>query len=222
MPAAANKPLELAGIRVAWREAKAELLKLEEKTRRGASNAEELDEALEQAVQEDLISRFGKLYAIQLSVHLHPADALLARIYRELQSNLPTVISVTKVKSLFQANQPVTEQRISLSANVSVRVDEPETLPVKSIVEYCLALRTLGNAYAMAGSYEAPSFLDPNKKVRMCPLQVQLDYADFVLRMSASGEASVSWVRERDEATRGRMIELMRQNWPQVKRCTGP
>ena len=102
-----------------------------------------------------------------------------------------------------------------LGANVTVKLDEPETVPIKSVTHYYNALRILGNAYALAGSNEVPSHADPKTRVRNCPLQVQLDYSDFVLRVAAQAEAPVSWVAERDETTRGRMVELIRQVWSQ-------
>ena len=215
VPSAKDVPIELARIRAAWRRAKAELLKLEDKSRRGVTQTEELEEALEPNVQEDLVTRFSKAYGIQITVHMSPADTLLARVYRELARGVPTVISMSKVKSLFQAHKPNSERKIMLGANVTVKLDEPETVPIKSVIHYYNALRILGNAYALAGSNEVPSHADPKTRVRNCPLQVQLDYSDFVLRMAAQAEAPVSWVAERDETTRGRMVELIRQGWSQ-------
>ena len=49
-------------------------------------------------------------------------------------------------------------------------------------------------AYAFAGSNEVSSHAGPKVRVRNCPLQIQLDYAGFVLRMSAQSEAYVSLV----------------------------
>ena len=90
---------------------------------------------------------------------------------------------------------------------------------MKTVVEYHRALRVLGNAYCLVGSYDAPSQLQSSTKVKMAPLQAQLDYADMVLRVS-SALAAVLWIRDRDEATRGRMVELMRQGWPQGEALT--
>ncbi|CAE7513615.1 DNMT3B [Symbiodinium sp. CCMP2592] len=208
-------PIELARLRAAWRRAKAELLKVEDKARRGTTPSEELDETLESTVQEDLMSRFARCYGHQVSVHMAPSDTVLARVYRELTRNLPTVIPLTKVRSLFQSHKPSAERKISLGGNVTVKVDEQESAPLRNVFDYYHALRVLGNAYAIAGSTELPSQSDPTKAVRMCPFQVQLDYANFVLRMSMQWEAPLGWVKVRDEATRGRMVELMRQGWSQ-------
>ncbi|CAE7158869.1 DNMT3A [Symbiodinium necroappetens] len=214
-------PIELARLRAAWRRAKAELLKVEDKARRGVAPAEEMDETLESTVQDDLMSRFARCYWHKISVHMMPSDAVLARVYRELTRNLPTVIPLTKIRSLFQSHKPTAERRISLGGNVTVRVDEQESAPLRNVFDYYHALRVLGNAYAIAGSIEVPSQIDQGKTVRVSPFQTQLDYADFVLRMAMQWEAPLSWVKDRDEATRGRMVELMRKAHPRDRRLKG-
>ena len=72
VPSAKDVPIELARIRAAWRRAKAVLLKLEDKSRRGVTQTEELEEALEPNVQEDLVARFSKAYGTQITVHMSP------------------------------------------------------------------------------------------------------------------------------------------------------
>ena len=163
------------------------------------------------------MTRFAKLNGQQLSVHMAPSDALLARVCRELTRSLPTAISMAKVRCLLQSHKPSAVRRISLGSNVTVKVDEQESALLRNVFDYYHAFRVLGNACAIAGSNDDPGHVDPAKSVKTCPFQVQLDYADFALRMAMMWEAPLSWVRERDESTRGRMVELMRHGWSQGK-----
>ena len=104
-------------------------MKAEDRFRRGTAAVEDVEELLEPTLQEGLLATFQKLYGHQLTVHSQPADSLLARVYRELTRNVPTVISVAKVRSLFQAHKPAAERRILLGGSLSVRVDEMRRSP---------------------------------------------------------------------------------------------
>ena len=214
VPSAKDKPVELARLRSAWRKAKAELLKIEDRSRRGLVAQDDAEECLEPALQESLMQTFQRLYGVKLSIHLTPSDLLLAKVYRELQKRTPTVIDVARVRSLHQASKPSSERKISLAANLTFRLDEVPDQQVKSLIDYFNAIRILGHAYALAGHFEVESQV-PGTKVRMAPLQQQLEYADMLLRCASSLDAPVSWVKCKDEATRSRMMELVRASWSQ-------
>ena len=59
----------------------------------------------------------------------------------------------------------------------------------------------------------------PREQVRYGPLELNLNYADFALARIAESTLSANdqarWLESRDLQTRGKMVELMRQNWPQ-------
>lgn len=90
IPSVKDVPIELARRRAAWRKAKSELLESEDKARRGAAPAEEMDESLEATIRDDLMARFARSYGHKIFVHMLPSDTILARVYRELTRNLPT------------------------------------------------------------------------------------------------------------------------------------
>ncbi|CAE7369460.1 DNMT3A, partial [Symbiodinium necroappetens] len=54
----------------------------------------------------------------------------------------------------------------------------------------------------------------PGTKLFMAPLGVLLDYCDAVLRHATDSNATIEWLKIRDEQCRARMVELARQQWP--------
>ena len=84
-----DNALALARTRTAWRSSRVQLHKAEAKKAQGVP-AEELDDPLPPATQDAFISQRKKRYALELQVHLQPADALVGWLYREeLRRSMP-------------------------------------------------------------------------------------------------------------------------------------
>ena len=215
-----DSPLHLARARTAWRAARTVLLRNEHKRQQGET-VEEIECALEQSTHETLLQQFQATYNISLDVHWMPADNLLGRLYREFQRLTPTVISVSRVKSLYWASKPRNDKTIVLSDQVKLQLDKDDQVPVRSVLEYYKALRILAHGYAIVGQHKAPSKESPGTEVVFAPLSDNLRYVDTVLRIASTSNMApgslLEFVRFRDEATRARMIELIRVGWPQTK-----
>jgi hypothetical protein len=181
----------------------------------------ELEAPLPQSTTDSLQALWDAKYAVVLKIELRPADSLVGRIYRELRRRSATVIDIRKVKALIHTVRAETKQKVSLGKHVSVTFDndEGEVLELGSIVDYYWGLRILANAYAFAGIEVVTSVADPTKTVLNSPLDVNLNYADDALRAASclhvDPGTALSWLRERDVLTRGTMVSLMRQGWPQ-------
>ena len=207
--AARGNALALSRVRAAWRAARAQVLKAEVKKIQG--------EPLEPSTQDSLLQQWRKKYALELTVHLQPSDSLLGRLYREHIRGAPTLIPVAKIRSLAFCNRAHSqERRVNLSGQVSIQVDrEFGDMPIKSIFAYYQGLRTLANSLSIVGSNLVGSKAKPGEKCVAAPLHVNLTYADNALKCTADQNASVEWMRARDEATRARAVELQREGWPQ-------
>ncbi|CAE8593271.1 unnamed protein product, partial [Polarella glacialis] len=210
--------LQLSRLRTAWRVARATLNKTEQR-RIAGQGAEDMDEPLDASTQDSLLKQFAATYSQNLAAWLHPADSLLGRIYREFQRNTPTVISIKKVKSLPIASRPSSEREVNLGGNVKLHLSDgvADGLSIASCVDYYWGLRILGYAHSIVGQYKASSMQTPGAQVVYAPLSVNMDYADLCLKRSQvwQGAEPLSWLRTKDEATRGRQVELMRMGWPQ-------
>ena len=147
-------------------------------------------------------------------MHMAPSDALLGRVWRELQRGTLTVIAVDKVKSLFASNRPKNDRYIDLgSAKLQIR-PEDDSRAAQSVAEYYQRLRVLINAYTVAGTFQIESRANKGSKVIVAPLGVLLDYYDAAFRHATEFHAPVEWLKLRDEQCRARVVELFRQQWP--------
>jgi hypothetical protein len=128
------------------------------------------------------------------------------------------VIAIRKVQSLYKASQVAAKEEVSLGNHIKVQL-QSEPPPLKHTIQYYFGLRILGNAYAIVGQHKVESAVTPSKQVVAAPLSVNLDYADFCLRKASecamAPDLQLQWLQARDEHTRSRMVELMRQNYPQ-------
>ncbi|CAE7471996.1 Dnmt3b, partial [Symbiodinium pilosum] len=206
-----DSALMLARARSAWRAGRTIVLRNEHKRQQGEP-VEDMDCALEQSTQESLMAQFEATYQISLDIHWMPADTLLGRVFRECQRLMPTVIPATKIRSLYWAAKPRNEKAVVLSDQVKLQLDKDEQMPVKSVLEYYRCLRILGHAYAIVGQHKSTD-------VVFAPLSINLKYPDTVLRIASSSSLGPSdllnFVRQKDESTRARLVELVRQGYPQ-------
>ena len=87
------------------------------------------------------------------------------------------------------------------------------------------AFRVLAKASAkVGGNFEVESSISKRTKIIYAPLDMNLNYADHVLRSTIHRhlgvEAYLAWMRENDMKTRGHMINLMKNGTPQGEALT--
>jgi hypothetical protein len=154
-------------------------------------------------------------YGIVLTMHLCPADPLVNRLFREFRSNTPSLIQVSKMRSLYTDHNPDPVKQVTIGDGLSLTVQGKEQQEVvRDVAQYYFRLRILANASAKAGNYEWESKVEKDSKVIFAPLDVNLDYADFAFRSTIMqpGNAWVlrGWLEERDLHTRGLMCNYMK------------
>ena len=185
----------------------------------------DMEAALEPEEKESMLKAWTSRYNVTLSMWLDPADKLVNRLWRELRMNTPNLISVNHVKSTYTANNPNPERRVGLAGGLTLTLEgkDKEEI-VRDVSSYYFSLRILANASAKAGNYEVESKLCEGKKVIFAPLDVNLDYADFALRSALKQEHrlgyNLRWLLDRDEYTRGIMVNYMRRGHPQGEALT--
>ena len=174
--------------------------------------AEDPSAPLPQPVRDQLTAAWAQHYHLQLPVELWPSDALVARVYRELKRGTATVIDVKKCRALIHACTPTERKRHELGEGLQLEVGAADSVQIGSVIDYYWGLRILAYAYAVAGHEQVESQVTVKTKVRNCPLDVNLDYADAALRDCASlrlpGRSALAWLRSRDTLARGVMVQL--------------
>lgn len=167
-----------------------------------------LPESTLQAVTRD----FARRYGVVLDPHLDPSDGLRSRVYKEFRRQTMTVLETRRIKSMMHIAVPKTTENIKLSDSLQLQLQEDESVVITTAIEYYFALRTLCNAWAWAGNFEAPDH-DNSKKLFISLDQAQ-GYADFCLRMNIEvGQGSLQWLMKNDMLTRSRMASLIRRNY---------
>ena len=191
-------------------------------TRAPESNgvAIDMEAPLDPEDKESMAKAWTARYGVRLSMWLDPADPLVNRLYREFRRNTPSLIPVTRIRSVYTDNNPHPEKRVMLSGGLSLTVQgEDQVEVVRDVSQYYFALRILANASAKAGNYEFDSKVEKNTKVIFAPLDINQEYADHAFRMAlkqpGNSWATLKWLEERDQHTRGLMCNHMKAGFPQ-------
>jgi len=209
-----DSDVQLSRLRTAWLAAKAAN---EQATQRQNSHLpEDENEPLDASTQASFLTAWEALYSIILPMFLQPCDALLGRLYREFTKLAATVVPTRKIRSLYQQTMPGMHKKIGLGNGISIAVgNEGEEQDATSVVEYYWCLRILAYAYSIVGQHKVKSKLYKDKEVLMAPLSTNQAYADECLKRACDKSASVRWLQENDELTRGKMVKYLRRGWPQ-------
>ena len=183
-------------------------------------NSDKLDEPLPDETVDSLASTWKRMHNLPLDPHMAPADALVARLYREMSRNAASLVDISKVKAIIQATTPEHRSETALGNGTSiVQENEPNKRRITTVIGYYFGLRILAYAYAYAGSDQVKSMKKEGTMVINAPLPTNIDYADRVLRttfnLSLNDGDGLRWMQARDVETRSTMVGLMRQGWPQ-------
>ena len=207
---------QLAALKQAWREADALNSRSLKRSAEGLS-AEELDGPLDPELQKQVEAAFRTTYSWPgLPSKCVGCDSLLGRCKREFERRTPSMLAVTRVRTLAQSQrgQPVKVQR--LSADVSLQLGEGEdeaNEATSSLYAWLLLLRVLCTTWAVAGCFD----VDVNgQRTKFVHWSQSTEYWEELSAraheaLSQYAEASVvAWVSSLEEEFRSRAIELTR------------
>ena len=213
--------LQLSRLRNAWTSAR--ILVEKQASRRMVGAQDDTDDPLDETTHNSLTEGFKAVHQLVIGMTMFPSDSLLGRLYRENQRNSATLLAVRKVQSLYMTAMPEKKKETALAACITVTLGK-EVEPIRSVYKYYVGLRILGNGYAITGQHKVDSKISPGILVAYSPFDTNLDFADVCLRraheIGVSGVSQLSWLTQRDEHTRSKMVELMRQGWPQGEALT--
>ena len=157
-------------------------------------------------------------YDVRLECHVRPGDPLINRAYREFRKFQMSVHDVRKWKSVLLEKTPDYVQETRVSSRAKLVEGVTTEFRYRTIMEYYLGLRTLVNAWAIAGNYDVDSMDKEGKKVTMMPADQALDYADRGLRLASKADGSeaerLDWWARKCYMTRTLMANYVRDKYP--------
>ena len=213
-----EKALQAARVRRAWFAVRLLFRKMEQD--RSKVVATDLDSMLAESELRDTKAAFWKRYHLKFPAEVHPADATLSRVSREMSKRMLCVFNVWKVRSL-QFQLHTTNRKRKLGDNLYTEDLEEEDNSSQDWESYLDKLHTLLLAYAMAGtSAVAPPpgtdeglGADTTKFVEV-PLDVVLAY--FYRAKRTAGQLPhgkrLSWLQCRDAEERAAWVSRFRES----------
>ena len=118
---------------------------------RSRISASDLDALLRDSKLRGLKSTFWRRYKLRFPPEVHPADATISRVTRELNKRMLCVYNIWRVKS-FQFQQATTQKKRKIADSLYVEEAEEDEPASRDAHSYLDKLWTLLVAYAMAGS----------------------------------------------------------------------
>ena len=123
-----------------------------------AAPTPDIEAPLDLKEKESMVKAWTMRYHVSLSMYLDPADPLVSRLFRELRANTPTLIAVTRMKSVYSDNNPNPGKHVALAGGLIITMEgEEQTEVISNVASYYFALRVLANASAKEGNYEFDS-----------------------------------------------------------------
>ena len=101
----------LSRLRTAWQAAK-KSVQLDHNVPRKTGKEGEQEDVIPERDAESLAARWNSQHRMTMSIYLRPTDGLMAKIWREIQRSEHTVHTEKKIKSIFQATLPNTEESV--------------------------------------------------------------------------------------------------------------
>jgi hypothetical protein len=214
-----ENPIQLARIRLAWMSAQKAQDKVEAANPPGGEHEGDIEDPLELGAVEELKTHWKNTYPhIAFDEFSGPADAVMARQFREFRRKTHTLLPLSKVKAMAWDRVPKDTKREHLGAGLVLESNAVDLhTSLHNAYQYYWALRILCHTWAYVGNYKVKSWNDPSKEVMYFSLGQGLHYADTAYRRAmenARGEGQLHWLRERDELTRGKALLLAREGWP--------
>ena len=180
---------------------------------RSRISASDLDALLGDSELRDLKSAFWRRYKLRFPPEVHPADATISRVTRELTKRMLCVYNIWRVKSL-QFQQATTQKKRKIADSLYVEEAEEDEPASRDANSYLDKLWTLLLAYAMAGSAScatAPSVAEGlgSNSVEYVEVPVDIIQQYFCRAKRSASLVRSEWVaRFRDsQKSLGRVIQ---------------
>ena len=183
----------------------------------------DLDSMLEETELRDAKTAFWRRYRQRYPADLHPADATLSRVTREITKRMLCVFDVWKVKAL-QFQLHTTNRKRKVGDNLFTEEQAEDDSTPQSWDLYLDKLHTLMVAYAMAGTAALPTPANPepptdaalgadSTKYVAIPLDVVMAYFFRAKRASAVLPTSkrLEWLQARDTEERAEWVSRFRE-----------
>ena len=150
------------------------------------------------------------------------APALRNRCFREFRGQCMTLHMVEKAITVEDVKRPAEKRHVPLGNDIDAGLYMEYHKPMKRVVDttlaYLSALRLLTGTYSYCGTHLHPSKKDPSREVVFFPFGDGINYCDRimakVLCIDMPEREKLAWLRKRDEATRGEMVQLVNDGWP--------
>ena len=150
------------------------------------------------------------------------APSLRNRCFREFHQQCMTLHMVEKAITVEDVKRPVEKKHVPLGMDVDAGLYMEYSKPTKRIVDtplaYVSATRLLTGTYAYCGTHKVRSKKTPGQEVTFFPYGTGINYCDQIMHKVLSVDMpereKLAWLRKRDEATRGEMVQLVNDGWP--------
>ena len=184
----------------------------------------DLDTMLDDTELRDKKMAFWRLYHLKFPAEVHPADATLSRVTREISKRMLCVYNIWKVRTLqFQLHTSTRKRKVGDNLYTEDKEDDDNT--PQDWESYLDKLHTLLVAYAMAGTAKltlaagttVPTFdtvgVDTALHLEI-PLDIMMSYFYRAKRTSSLLPPSkrLSWVMNRDTEERSEWVTKFRES----------
>ena len=166
----------------------------------------DLDSLLEESELRDAKQAFWRCNRLRFPTKVHPSDAVVSRVSRELSKRMLCLFNVWKVRSL-QFQLGTSQKKRRLGDGLFTEKAETEESYTADCDTYLNKLHTLLIAYSLAGCQPLPGVADATKEQTLVLLDVMLQYFYRANGGAANWQASDSderseWVTKFREGTR--------------------
>ena len=189
---------------------------------RSRISASDLDALLGNSELRDLKSAFWRRYKLRFPPEVHPADATISRVTRELTKRMLCVYNIWRVKSLqFQQATTQKKRKIAVADSLYVEEAEEDEPASRDANSYLDKLWTLLLAYAMAGSAAyatAPSVAEGLGSNSVEYVEVPVDIIQQYFYRAKRSAALVpfnqrlEWLQQRDNDERSEWVARFRDS----------
>ena len=182
----------------------------------------DLDCILGEGELRDLKTNFWRRYRQRYPAEVHPSDATISRVSREMGKRMLCIFSVWKVKSLQHQLLSSVKKR-KLAPNLYTEDDDPDEAGPRDAESYLDRLFTLCLAYAMAGTMAVPAAPAAMEEASLgadstlfvaVPVDVVMMYWFRAKRTSALVAAAhrLPWLQARDQEERTEWVARFRDS----------
>ena len=192
----------------------------------------DLDSLLEESELRDAKQAFWRRYRLRFPAEVHPSDAVVSRVSRELSKRMLCLFNVWKVHSL-QFQLGTSQKKRRLGDGLFTEEAETEESYTADCDTYLNKLHTLLIAYSLAGCQPIPGVADAAKEQTLgadsteyveVPLDTMLQYF-YRAKRAVSGlpvNKRLAWLQARDSDERSEWVTRAPVRWGQSLKSLWP